>query len=161
LSWRIASDTVNVFRLASHATLPENRAEVVEGLGWADHKPRNAFVAAGVGEEQRPAPVGDHQRDVVKIQRVQKIGDDVDHPGHGQVRLLAHRDAVPAHGQHRQQIAESRREHRQRQVPLGVVHEQTMQQHDRRTARVALLPVFDGSGGYGDGFHGDPSAIER
>jgi len=139
----------------------ESGREVVECLGRADHQPRNAFVAADVGEKQCAAPVSDHQRDVGEVQRVQEISDDVDHPRHRQVRVLAHRDAVSAHRQHRQQIAEARREERQRQVPLGVVHEQAMQQHDRRTARVALLPVFDGSCGDVDGFHGDLSALER
>jgi hypothetical protein len=68
---------------------------------------------------------------------------------------------MPAHRQHRQQIPEAGRQQWQRQVPLRVVHQQTVQQHDGRTVRVALVSVFDASGGDVDGFHGDLSALER
>ena len=158
----MASDTVPVLRLANHATLPGNP-------GGKLSKASDGQITSRATRLSRPmsvrnsAPPQSVTTSVTSVRSSasRKSPTMCDHAGQRQVGVVAHRDAVPAHRQHRQQVAVIARQVGQRQVPLRVVHQQSVQENHRRAGRIAFLAVFDGPGGDVDGFHGDPSALER
>jgi len=128
------------------------RWEVVERLTGQDHLARHPPVPAGGGEEQPTAPVRVHERHLREVEGVEQVGEQRDLAAQGQVGAGVHRAPVRPQGQDGAEVAEARRQQRQHAVPERVVHEQPVQQHDRRP-RPGLV-VLDLPGRHGHGLHG-------
>ena len=116
--------------------------EVVERLAGQQHQAADPLVEPVGGEEQPTAPVGVDQGDVAQVERLEQLGQQVDQPAQGEVRTRPHRHPVRPERQHRAQVAEACGKQGQHAVPLGVVHQQPVQQHDRRPA-AGLVVLHD------------------
>ncbi|HEY4459143.1 MAG TPA: hypothetical protein VGN81_32820 [Pseudonocardiaceae bacterium] len=92
----------------------------------------------------------------MQVKRFEEVGQEVDQAGQGQVGAGRHRDAVGAQGQDRPEVGEAGGQRRQHAIPQGVVHQQAVQQHDRRAG--ADLVILDGSCWQCHGSHLTPLA---
>jgi hypothetical protein len=96
-----------------------------------------------------------HQGDVLEIERLEQVCDHGYLTGECQICVTMHWATVCSQRQHGAQVPESGREQRQHLVPDRVVHQQAVEQHDRRSGPGVVAVEL--TGGHGNGSHHLPS----